>query len=134
MNSNCPVGTANDPNAPWNDVSPENLEFNVTVSQSLSKNVTVTTNDYTQGEIYSEKEWDGESYCTVTYEGNPDTSDTNWRKAYKEEHDTPLYLINLFKAILEDKMNIEDMREERRKYLIKECSNWIEDDFAVCKD
>ena len=134
MSSNYPAGAANDPNAPWNDISPVFEEFQVTISQTLSKTVTVNTNDYIPGNVYTEREWDGESYCTITHQDSPDTSNTNWKKAYEEEHATPLYLINMFKAILEDNMNIENMREERRQYLIKECSSWIEDDYEVCED
>lgn len=116
------------------DPRPDTEEFQITVSQTLSKNTTVNTNDYIPGEVYSEKEFDGESYYTETYQNSHDTSDTNWRKAYIQEHDTPLYLLGLFKDILECKMNIEDMNEQRRQYLIKECSGWVEDDYEVCED
>lgn len=133
MDNNYPI-SADIKDASWNDKRLPEEEFQVTISQTLSKSVKVSTNDYIPGEIYTEREWDGESYCTVTHQDSPDTSETNWKDAYKLEHDTPIHLINLFKRILEDRMNIENMREERRQYLIEECSNWIEDDFEVCKD
>lgn len=133
MDNNYPI-SADIKDASWNDKRLPEEEFQVTISQTLSKNVKVNTNDYIPGEVYTEREWDGESYCTVTHQDSPNTSETNWKDAYKLEHDTPIHLINLFKRILENRMNIENMREERRQYLIEECSNWIEDDFEVCKD
>lgn len=129
-----PPGAEHDPNAPYNQEDLEDKEFDVTISQTLSKNTTVSTNDYIPGYQYQESEWDGDGYCAVTYQESDDTSDTNWEEAYKSNHDTPLKIINLFKQFLEDKVNIENMEEWRRQYLINECSDWVEDDFAVCKD
>lgn len=46
MNSNCPIGSDYDPNAPWNQEDQPNHEIEVTVSVTLSKTVKVNVNDY----------------------------------------------------------------------------------------
>lgn len=129
-----PPGAEHDPNAPYNQRDLDEKEFDVTISQTLSKNTTVSTNDYIPGDVYQESEWDGDGYCTVTCQEPDDTSDTDWKEAYKMKHDTPLHLIYLFKRILEGDIKLDEMQESRKKYLIKECSDWVEDDFEVCKD
>ena len=129
-----PPGAEHDPNAPYNQCDLEKKEFSVTVSQTLSRSTTVCTNDYIPGDYYSEREWEGEEYCTVTYQEPDDTSDTDWKDAYKMEHDTPLHLISLFKRVLEGDIILNELPESRKKYLIEECSNWAEDDFEVCED
>lgn len=129
-----PPGAEHNPNAPYNQRDLDEKEFDVTISQTLSKNTTVFTNDYIPGYQYQESEWDGDGYCAVTYQEPDDTSDTDWKEAYKFNHDTPLHLIYLFKRILEGDIKLDEMQESRKKYLIQECSDWVEDDFEVCKD
>lgn len=133
MDNNYPI-SADIKDASWNDKRLPEEEFQVTISQTLSKSVKVSTNDYIPGEVYTEREWDGESYCTVTHQDSPDTSETNWKDAYKLEHDTPLHLIYLFKRVLKGDLKLDEMTKSRKEYLTQECSNWIEDDFEVCKD
>ena len=116
--------------APWNQNDPEEKEFEVTVSQTLSKSTTVTTSDYIPGGYFPETEWDIDGYHTITCHEPDDTSDTDWKKAYNNEHYTPLGLIQEFKEMLEKNTPIP---ETRRKHLIDECMNWIEDDLEVCE-
>lgn len=125
-----PPGAEFDPDAPWNQNDPEEKEFEVTVSQTLSKSTTVTTSDYIPGGYFPETEWDIEGYHTITCHELDDTSDTDWKKAYNNEHYTPLGLIQEFKEMLEKNTPIP---ETRRKHLIDECMNWIEDDLEVCE-
>lgn len=125
-----PPGAEFDPDAPWNQNDPEEKEFKVTVSQTLSKSTTVTTSDYIPGGYFPETEWDIDGYHTVTCHEPDDTSDTDWKKAYNNEHYTPLGLIQEFKEMLEKNTPIP---ETRRKHLINECMNWIEDDLEVCE-
>lgn len=130
-NSNYPPMSQSEwDNAPWNQSDPEEKEFEVTVSQTLSKSTTVTTSDYVPGGYFSETEWDIDGYHTITCHEPDDTSDTDWRSAYNNEHYTPLGLIQEFKEMLEKNTPIP---ETRRKYLIDECMNWIEDDLEVCE-
>ena len=130
-NSNYPLMSQSEwDNAPWNQSGPEEKEFEVTVSQTLSKSTTVTTSDYIPGGYFPETEWDIDGYHTITCHEPDDTSDTNWRSAYNNEHYTPLGLIQEFKEMLEKNTPIP---ETRRKYLIDECMNWIEDDLEVCE-
>ena len=130
-NSNYPLMSQSEwDNAPWNQSGPEEEEFEVTVSQTLSKSTTVTTSDYVPGGYFPETEWDIDGYHTITCHEPDDTSDTDWKKAYNNEHYTPLGLIQEFKEMLEKNTPIP---ETRRKYLIDECMNWIEDDLEVCE-
>lgn len=130
-NSNYPLMSQSEwDNAPWNQSDPEEKEFEVTVSQTLSKSTTVTTSDYIPGEYFPETEWDIDGYHTITCHEPDDTSDTDWRSAYNNEHYTPLGLIQEFKEMLEKNTPIP---ETRRKHLIDECMNWIEDDLEVCE-
>ena len=128
-NYNYPPG-ADGPDAPWNQEDTPEKEFEVTISQTLSKNTTVSTNDYCPGGCYPEVECDIDGCHTITCYEPDDTSDTDWRAAYKGEHYTPLELINEFKEMLEKNAPIN---EERRKQLIEECMNWIEDELEVCE-
>lgn len=130
-NSNYPPMSQSEwDNAPWNQSDPEEKEFEVTVSQTLSKSITVTTSDYIPGGYFPETEWDIDGYHTITCHEPDDTSDTDWKKAYNNEHYTPLGLIQEFKEMLEKNTPIP---ETRRKHLIDECMNWIEDDLEVCE-
>lgn len=130
-NSNYPPMSQSEwDNAPWNQSDPEEKEFEVTVSQTLSKSITVTTSDYIPGGYFPETEWDIDGYHTITCHEPDDTSDTDWRSAYNNEHYTPLGLIQEFKEMLEKNTPIP---ETRRKHLIDECMNWIEDDLEVCE-
>lgn len=110
-NSNYPPMSQSEwDNAPWNEKEVPEKPFNIYASQSLSKDTWVTTKDY------------GE--------------DINFEKAYKEEHMTPLQLINEFKALLTKHLPdpIVNLKEYRRwKHLIAECEGWEEDDFCADK-
>lgn len=52
-------------------------------------------------------------------------------ETYKEQHYNILELLSLFKSVLEhpDLLNVIN-----KKLLIKECSEWVEDDFEVCEN
>lgn len=125
-NSNYPPMSQSEwDNAPWNEVSLPEKDFEVTVSQTLSKSTSVTIDNYA---LYKDEE-DGHCY----YE----TDDVNWKEEYHEnDHYTPLQLIELFKTHLENELQLADNQKEKNycKYLIKECSDWIEDEMEVIKD
>ena len=125
-NYNYPLGT-DTPYAPWNEQEVHKRQFDVCISQTLSKNTKVTTNDYVP-EIDQDK--DG------VYEST-DTSDTDWKEAYKNEHLTPLQLIGKFKDFLTKYLPdpIIDVKEFRRfRYLIDECEDWEVDETEVVED
>lgn len=142
---NYPPGAANDPNAPYNEVEVPEKNFEVTCSQSLSKAITVTTNNYIPGASGCDYEPDGEGgFSSIGWQDPDDTSDTNWRTAYKESgHKTPLQLIEMLKEYLEkDLSNVDTIAKEtnqdrtflKRKFehLIEECKDWVEDDLEIC--
>ena len=136
-NDNYPPGVESNPNAPWNQNDPKEKEFEVTISQTLSKSTTVTTSDYTPGGYFPETERDIDGYHTITCHELDDTSDTNWKEAYKGEHLTPLQLIGEFKGFLTKYLPdpiIDVKRFQRFKYLINECEGWIEDEIEVIEE
>ena len=121
-----PPGAEFDPRAPWNEQEVPEEQFDVCISQTLSKSTGVTTNDYVP--IVDQDE-DG-------YYDYNDTSDTDWKKAYKNEHLTPLQLIGEFKDFLTKHLpDPTDVKESQRfKYLISECEDWTEDETEICED
>ena len=137
-NSNYPLMSQSEwDNAPWNQNDPEEKEFKVTVSQTLSKNTAVTTSDYIPGGYFPETEWDIDGYHTITCHEPDDTSDTDWKEAYKGEHLTPLQLIGEFKDFLTKYLPdpIIDIKGfQRHKYLIDECEGWTEDETEVIEE
>jgi hypothetical protein len=110
---------ADGPNAPWNQVEIPEREFDATISSSLSKSTTIESKDYI---IEEDPEY---SYI--------DTSDIAWTKEYQKQHYTPLGLINEFKTFLEEQKEKETDKSKIHKieYLIKECSDWNEDELEV---
>lgn len=120
-----PPGAEFDPRAPWNESGPpDERTFDVCISQSLSRSTQVTTSDYS---IEVAEDEDGRF-------NNIDTSETDWRAAYKEERMTPLGLIGEFKSFLEKTLPdpvVFPKEYKKAKYLIEECEGWVEDDLEV---
>lgn len=131
-------GSYLDPRAPWNEPSVPEKEFEVACSQSLSKITTVVTTDYIPGASGVDYEPDGEGgCCAVSWEEDPDTSNTDWSKEYKSQHLTPLELINKLKSLLLD-IDSDALKSnpcyQHKQYYIDECSDWIEDETVVVKE
>ena len=125
-NYDYPCG-ADTPYAPWNEQEVPERRFDVCISQTLSKSTRVTTNDYVP-----EVDQDEGGVYKLT-----DTSDTDWKEAYKNEHLTPLQLIGEFKDFLTKHLPdpIIDIKGFRRfKHLIDECEGWTEDETEVVED
>lgn len=137
-----PPGAEFDPSAPYNQVDVPEKEFEVTCSQSLSKTVTVTTNNYIPGASGVDYEPDDEGgCCAVGWHDPDDTSDTDWEEEYRNEHYTPLQLINLFRRYLSDELNAilnnpegKPNKEKFLRHLIEECSDWTEDETEVVEE
>lgn len=139
-----PPGAEFDVNAPYNQAEIPEKDFDVTISQTLSKDTTVTTNDYIPGESGVDYEPDDEGgYCASGWQDPDDTSDTNWGKAYREEHYTPLDLIEMFKETLKQQLEswegmdyIPYVKKERHRieHLIDECSCWTDDETEVVQN
>lgn len=141
-----PPGAEFDSSAPYNQTDVSEKDFEVTCSQSLSKTVTITTNNYIPGASGVDYEPDGEGgYCASSWHDDPDTSDTDWAKEYKNDHYTPLELINKFKEYLVEQWDILKDAEEANdagtkqkkreiKHLIEECDCWNEDETEYSVD
>ena len=114
--------------APFNEKPIPDKEFEVCITQTLSKTVKVSTNRYLLNEGVDD---DGHRYSDI------DTSDTDWKKVYKDGHYTPLELIEKFRDFL--KSTLQDPLGGTLKYahkvmLIEECDNWIEDETEVVEE
>jgi hypothetical protein len=114
--------------APFNEKPIPEKEFEVCITQTLSKTVKVNTNKYLLDEGIDE---DGHRYSDV------DTSDTNWKEVYKDNHYTPLELIEKFRDFL--KSTLQDplggtLKYAHRVMLIEECENWIEDETEIVEE
>lgn len=123
-----PIGAVFEKDAPWNKTSNKGKSFDITVSQTLSKNTTLITTDYISESVQDD---DGVYYEEL------DTTETNWKEAYKDSKMTPLELIQAFKKILEyyiTDFSIPEGKKTLYNFYLKECENWIEDDFEVIND
>lgn len=135
---NYPPGAANDPNAPYNEIEVPEKEFDVTISMSLSKTVSCLTNDYIPGASGVDYEPDDEGgYCACGWQDDDDTSNTDWCKAYCDNHKTiPELLEELKKYIQKDLDNLANndtkvdkaFHERRLKWLLEECDDWTVDE------
>lgn len=116
MNDNYPLGAANDPKAPYNQIEQWERDFDVCACQVLSKNVTIYSDKYVKN-----SEWEDGTPC---YEIEDDVL----KDDYMSQHLTPLQIILEFRNILHDHKEITDTK---RAYLISQCEGWVEDDFAI---
>ena len=128
FNSNYPHMTQSQwDSAPFNEVEVPERQFDVCISQTLSKSTGVTTNDYVP---VVDQDEDG------IYELD-NTSDTDWKGAYKNEHLTPLQLIGEFKDFLTKYLPdpvVELAKYKEWKELISECEGWVEDELTVLEE
>lgn len=140
-NYNYPMGADNE-FAPWNQSEIPEKEFNVLCSQTLSKSTPIWTDNYIPGAsgVDYEPDMDG-GYCAYGWQEDDDTSDTNWAEEYKNDHYTPLELINKFKEYLvklkdTEEANDAETKQKKReiKHLIEECSDWTEDETEYVED
>ena len=129
-NYNYPAGS-DTKDAPWNQEEPNAKEFEVTISQTLSKNVIVSTTDYDE-----EEDWDDDmGKCTTV-----DTSNTDWQKAYQNNHETIVDLLcecgkmarELYDMRKDQANTPENRREMKRlQYIMNECIEWNLDEYEV---
>ena len=115
MYSNYPPGAEHDPSAPYNEVEIPPREYNVKVAQTLEKKTSVETCDYT---IECEPDFQGIFL-----------DDVDWYREYREQHKTPLELINILKQELENKLKTLTRMSEiaETQWLISECEGWSDD-------
>lgn len=128
MNDNYPLGAANDPNAPYNEIEPPKREFNVTISQTLSRSTKVSTDQYIPVYNYDEDMGTIETY---------DTSNTNWKEVYENEDFKIQELISILKSYVENDIKNTLPKSVKGRYLarlLKACDDWVEDDYEVIEE
>jgi hypothetical protein len=120
---NFPMGAAEDPAAPYREETIPELKFDVTISQTLSKTVTVKTDDYIPVKV-------GNPCVRI----HPDTTNTDWRQAYENEHFKIQDLLQELKEYAKSDLAMSGVNTNKGKYLkklIEACDNWIEDDYEI---
>ena len=127
-----PAGAEYDKSAPYNQPDNPKRAFDVTITEVLSRNVRVKTDDY-----IPEEGWDDD----FGKYGVCNTEDTDWVKAYKDEHETIENLlkefINLIDIRIQDILNSEEIYKgteryiKRLEYLKEECRNWCVEECEV---
>ena len=129
---------ADNASAPWNQKENPEEKFNVTIVETLSKDVTIVTTNYNLEEGRDE---DG-------YYRHCDISDTPWKDEYKTQGCTAIETIIAVKTYLEevrlqqltDLSNCRSLTESERKELrvvkdlIKQCSDWEQDEIEFCPE
>lgn len=122
--SNYPCGAEHDKNAPYNEIEIPFKTFDCTISSTLSKDSSYETDDYVL-----EKEEDGNNSLTLG-------EYINVVKEYKEQHYTPIQLIEKLKEICVELIHHPTPTKPlyERSYLrclIKECEGWVEDELEI---
>jgi len=116
----------------------EEKEFDIMCCQILSKNnIPVVTDDYVPGYSHREMVYHKGGNEYEPYDEPDDTSGTDWKTAYVNDHFTPKELLEVFKKFLTYNYKENDYiscdREEnyRVKFLLKELSGRVEDDLVI---
>lgn len=132
MNSGyLPLG-ADSENAPFNQSDNIGKCFDVCASQTLSKNTEVWTDKYVSDEEVNVDEDGSESVKEII-----DTSDTDWKEVYGEQHLTPAEIIQCCKALAQkvqaetQRIEVPGLGQVSVKQLVSECEEWIVDEFEV---
>lgn len=116
-----PLGTENDPKAPWNETS-EEQEIEVTVSVTLSKTVKVRVNDYTTEEDYN----DSGKYLSYNF------SSCNLHKAVEDQITLPQDLALFTERMFDYDLNLKAAGMPLAlKESIADCKDWSVDDYEV---
>lgn len=106
-NSNYPPMTQSQwDEAPFNVVDPPEKEVTACCSQSLSKSVNISADYDEYNEDFIDLEYD-----------------------YKQQHETPLKIIEKFKEALE-----KGELPKNKEYWIDECKGWTNDETVVVED
>lgn len=116
-----PAGAYDDPRAPYNEIEIPEKDFEVTISQELYKEgVCVTTDDYLLEYCHE----DGHTYT--------DTSETDWKSAYNEEHYTALELIDKLMHICNEELSFGKLVTDFDLVkLLDECKGWKENEIDI---
>lgn len=104
--------------------------FNVLCSQTLSKEVDINTSDYS---LQEEIDYDDDG--NSLYHSWVDTSDTDWKEAYKNDAMTPLDIITACRHICTYlHTNNIPVNNFNLQSLIHSCEGWIEDELCVIEN
>lgn len=147
-----PSGAYNDPNAPYNQCSPDAQDVEVLISTTLSKHTIISVDDYT---AESWEDWDDDDEGGYTHTGgiDYDFSNCDFKKAYEEgnEYTLPQLLDHIITICDKHLQYIQDYKERCKKANIKpiksaiskwkywmtlrnSASNWTEDELEIMKD
>jgi hypothetical protein len=128
-----PAGAENDPNAPYNQVTPDPVNVDVEACYTLSRKATVSTSNY---EAEDWDDWDC-SDGEVQHIGGTDYDfrNTNFIDEFENDFYTPLELFEELKIRVESELELipdkSTLTAKRLQRLLKSCENWsIEDKWS----
>ena len=128
-----PAGAENDPNAPYNQVTPDPVNVDVEACYTLTRKAVVSTINY---EAEDWDDWDC-SDGEVRHIGGTDYdfSNTNFIDEFENDFHTPLELFEELKIRVESELELipdkSTLTAKRLQRLLKSCENWsIEDKWS----
>ena len=131
-----PLGTEHNPNAPYNQVEPEEVEVNVAISQTLSRSAKILVTDYTANE-WENVEPDDEGVFFITREVEYDFSNSDLKGAYEEQEYTIPKLLDYLKTYLIADIancNIDSCKKQKLQHILDCCEGWEVDETEVVKE
>lgn len=131
-----PPGAEHDPNAPYNQVEPEEVEVEVAISQTLSKSTKILITDYTVNE-WEDVETDNEGGFLRTGGVEYDFSDSDLKGAYNEQEYTIPELLDYLKGyLIADIANCNKDKDKKQKlqHILDCCEGWEVDETEVVEE
>lgn len=126
---NYPMGAADDPRAPWNQVDPPEVEVEVWASNTLSRAAIIMTKDYKELPPDAEKDEEGH----ITYSPNRDFSDCDLSGQFKNQHYTIKEIFESLRMTVDD-VNAHGLTDQNLQVLnrlAKEGEYWNVDEEEV---
>lgn len=130
-----PAGAEDDPNAPYNQVTPDPVNVDVEVCYTLSRKATVSTRNY------EAEDWDDWDYSDgeVQHIGGTDYdfSNTNFIDEFENDFYTPLELFEELKIRVESELELiltpdkSTLTAKKLQRLLKSCEHWSIEDKRV---
>ena len=128
-----PAGAENDPNAPYNQVTPNHVDVDVEACYTLTRKAVVSTINY---EAEDWDDWDC-SDGEVQHIGGTDYdfSNTNFIDEFENDFHTPLELFEELKIRVESELELlfdkSTLTAKKLQRLLKSCENWSIEDKSV---
>lgn len=127
--NNYPLGTKNDPRAPWNQKETPKMEVEVWASNTLSRTALLTVDDY--NELPPNAETDEEGHTTYTH--NIDFSECNLQGQFNNQCYTIKEILDELRMTVDDinSHGLNDVNLNHLNRLAREGEYWTVDEEEV---